>query len=313
MEIEIDPQLVEEAVSLAMRRRPQSSYWQEREALYEIEEPERREAEFNRLNQRFFDDLSLGAPIFQALSEQHLIAQGVQKGRVLRSLARKEEGAELFVNPAPSRGEGETVRSLAIRLAPQSLLDPEVLLPFLRHELFHIADMLDPSFQYDPELPEVEGGSTRVKLILNRYRVLWDTVIDGRLCRRGTAAAKARELRQREFCGEFALLGEKAALEFGRWFECERPSHPELLKFAADPLTAGGHAATGATTFFCPLCQGLGTNALSSGLALPESLASEIRRDAPRWQPVQGLCQQCLDLYKSRPLSRAAADALPKG
>ncbi len=302
-----------EAVSLAMRLRPRSGYWQDREALYEIEDPERREAEFIRLNRRFFHDLSLGLPIFQALSEQPLIARSVQKGRVLRSLARKEEGAELFVTPAPACGEGDPGRSLVIRLAPQSLLDSDALLLFLRHELFHIADMLDPCFQYDPELPEVEGGLTRVKLILNRYRVIWDTVIDGRLCRRGNAAAGARELRQREFCGEFAMLGEQAAREFSRWFECERPVHAELLKFAADPLSASGQVAGAAGAIICPVCQGLGSNALSSGMVLQESLASEIRQDAPRWQPVQGLCLQCLDLYRSRPLSRAAAAALPKG
>jgi hypothetical protein len=310
--LDIDPQLAEEAVSLAMRRNLQSSYWQEREALYEIEEEERREAFFVRLNRRYFAELSLGAPIAQALDEQPEIARGVQAGRLLRAMAGKEEGAELFVDRGAAGKAGTPDRLLILRLVPRSLLSTGTLLLFLRHELFHIADMLDPAFQYDPEIPEFEGGAARLKIILNRYRVLWDTVIDGRLWKRGQAAAGARELRWLEFRVEFAMLGDLVDPEFKRWFDCDTPAHPQLLKFAAEPLAACGRSACPSAPIICPVCRGLGPDALAGAAAPPESLLVEIHRDAPGWRPDQGICRQCLDLFRSRPLSRAAAGLLPR-
>ena len=118
-----------------------------------------------------------------------MIGETVASCRVLRATGKGFAGAELFLVPeegaAPSAGE----KRLVLRLGASRLLDRDDLLRFLHHELEHVADMLDPSFGYRPELPEVDGGPIRLRIIVERYRVLWGTSIDGRLCQRGQAPA----------------------------------------------------------------------------------------------------------------------------
>jgi hypothetical protein len=135
----------------------------------------------------------------------------------------------------------------------------------LRHELVHVRDMVDPRFGDDPSLPSVDGGPMRVKLALQRYRVLWDTVIDGRLFGSGRAGPRAREVRRAEFAAAFGTLG-KSDQEFERWFGMTAPTHRGLLEVRP-------RAAT------CPDRNRAGRRALSS-LPLPHLGRSPLRRRA---------------------------------
>jgi hypothetical protein len=63
----------------------------------------------------------------------------------------------------------------------------------------------------------------------------------------------------------------------------------------------------------CPLCR-FPTYAPEPN---PEQLAAEvvarIVADFADWQPRHGLCGQCAELYRARPLSAGAAESLPNG
>jgi hypothetical protein len=324
LSLEIESQLVERAVELAMRGRHGDPYWRSREALYALGDPEERERRFEALNREAFEALALAAPLHRALEELSGIVLEVERLRVAPARARRDEGAELFggrgggaagalgCGPGGRGPGGRGPRSVLVRLSPEAFLDAPALLMFLRRELYHVADMLDPEFGYDPSLSHLEGGPGRLHLVLGRYRVLWDTVIDGRLFRLGRVPDEARELRRRAFGRAFAMLGERTGEAFARWFEEDHPTHPRLLEFAEDPLGASGPwPLAGRAAGTCPLC---GAALFATALPLPplaEALAGEIQRDFPGWTPAAGACPQCVELYRGRPLSREAARNLP--
>jgi hypothetical protein len=330
-----DTRLIEEAVFLARKdKREIREIQQERDRIYQVADLDERERLFAELNRSWFVRLGLANVVEQALQEQPLIQSNVKICFVLCAAQAKEEGAELFVapdeKPAPFKPfkshsvplcasgiEGDfsvdrrAQRTLRILLTPQSLLKPESLRTFLRHELFHIADMLDPAFAYEPALPKADRGPTYDTLITNRYRVLWDVTINGRMIRRGWISESTRDEQLCDFRYSFPMLGEKIGDFFSRFFDGERPTHTELAAFAFDPRTEG--CLNGASTLgtHCPLCR-FPTHAFEPE---PENLGNEviatINQDFPQWAPALGLCAQCADLYRANQLSIAAAKELP--
>jgi len=255
--------------------------------------------------------LELDGVIARAIEEQPLIGDHVATCFVARAGQPKDEGAELFVAADPAiapRGR----RTLRILIRPEWLLRREILTPFLRHELLHIADMLDPVFAYETVLPVTEGGPTHDNLITNRYRVLWDVTIDGRMAKRGWCDPEIRERAFRNFLAGFPMLGEAGGEVFQRFFDAPQPRHSELAAFVLDPRPTAVHRAEKfAAGTHCALCR-FPTQAFEPA---PQSLAgeilTEIQKDFPQWRPAQGLCSQCADLYRARNLSIGAAKTLP--
>ncbi len=285
-DVEYDPFLVEEAVFLALRERPEApEFHREREPLYEQEDLEERERAFRELYRRWFVRLHLGDPLERALEGGPLLLSSIRRWVVRRAVGEKEEGAELFVHPK----EGYTVRLL---LRPLLFLDPQALLTLLRSELLHIADMLDPDFGYEPVLLGEEGGAVYDRLLQDRYRTLWNTTVQGRMVRYGWAAPSVRSLCFQEFARTFPMLGDQTLELFSRFFDGERPSHRELKAFALRP--AKGPQPAGR----CPLCRFPTYAFLPHPEDLPAPVLERIRRDFPGWHPVQGLCLQCGDLYQ---------------
>ena len=307
-----DPRLVEEAVFHA---RCDSYVRQEleeqRKRIYEVPDPDERESRFLVLNHTWFHRLGLGNGVEAALREQRLIPAQVGKCFIACAIAAKEESAELFI-AQDTRMENPPERTLRILLRPESLLNTVALTVLLRHELFHIADMLDPAFAYEPTLPKAEGGPTYDTLITSRYRALWDTTINGRMLRRGWCDASVRDLQFADFALAFPMLQNRIGELFSRFFECEQPKHSDLARFAFDPRQATGsvqrHDAPGT---HCPLCK-FPTHVFE---AEPNSLGADvlaaIKEDFPIWSASLGLCAQCADLYRARQMSMAAAKLLP--
>jgi hypothetical protein len=175
--------------------------------------------------------------------------------------------------------------------------------------LFHIVDMLDPNFAYEPALPESAGGPTYDRLLTDRYRALWDTTIDGRLLRRGWAPAAVRERRLRDFARAFPMLGARTTEEFAHFFDTDSHTHSELVAFACNPGNNSSKPGYGGR---CPLCR-FPTYAFEpTPEHLPAAVIARIIRDFPTWRPAHGLCPQCADLYHAQPLSIAAVQQLPK-
>jgi hypothetical protein len=312
LSIRYDPRLVEEAVFHIQRDSYVSKELdEERNRIYEVRDPDERERLFNDLYRSWFDRLGLGETIEQTLREQTIVHSLIENCFVVRATQAKEEGAELFVAPDRAREKIQR-RTLRILIRPESLLERKSALTFLRHELFHIADMLDPAFAYAPTLPKTDGGPTYDNLVINRYRVLWDATINGRMVRRGWLPDWAREQQLSEFRQAFPMLEGKTEECFQRFFDAEQPKHSEIAAFALDPRAVAGHFKRPATAgTHCPLCKFPTHSFESEPENLGAVLLAAIRRDFPHWTPAHGLCAQCADLYRVSELSMAAAMALP--
>jgi len=235
--LEYAPDLIEAALLCAVQDHPDASaFHAQRDPLYEIAAPEAREASFQALNATWFVRLGLERTIDQALREQALILSHVLGCKVTGARAAREEGAELFVAPPGDSAPPAARRWIVLRLRPERLATSAALLAYLRHELLHIADMLDPAFGYHPVLPPSDADPTPERLRRDRYRVLWDTSIDGRLMRRGWAPVTVRDRRLWEFAQSFPMLGNHMAEAFAHFFDDGGTvTHTEIVRFARAP------------------------------------------------------------------------------
>lgn len=305
-----DPGLVEEAVFLAAKGHPEAKkFHRERDRIYGIKHPEERERAFDELHRGWFLRLGLADQIEKAISEQLLLSSNAKGCLVARAPSKREEGAELFVNPEEKLSDKER-RTVSIFLRAESLLDPSALLTFLRHELMHIADMLDPGFGYEPELPPAEGGPTHDRLLKERYRVLWDATIDGRMLRRGWASDSLRAERLNEFCRTFPMFGQKSESLFSRFFDCEPHTHAEFIAFILDPRAVMAILDAPHPGSRCPLCGFPTYDFEPEPEHLSPELLDQITQDSPRWRPTHGLCRQCADLYRSHEISTRTVKSL---
>jgi len=183
---EFDPRLVEAAVLEALRGHAgERDFHAEREVLYDIVEPEPREAAFEALHARWFGRLALDRAFHRALAEHPEIAARCRRCLVARARGRREEVADLLVAP-------DERPTLVVLVTPGTVAVPERLHVFLRRELLRVGDMLDPGFGYDPAPPAGVAGGAWERPVRDAYRVLWDAYVDGRLVRRGVLPATAR-------------------------------------------------------------------------------------------------------------------------
>ncbi len=236
LSVGLEPRFVEECVLLAMDGPTAGSreFRGARDALYAVTDPEQREARFEALHALWFSRLDLQAPLGEALREHPSLERSVSRCVVVSARSSGETGADLHED----RAGGSRGPALVIRLSPRAFLDRPHALAMLRHELMHVADMLDPEFAYSAEIPGRDAGSPRVDLLRQHYRVLWDTSIDGRLAARGVLPPDAEDRRRREFLGTFSTVSSDVERCFRGLFHGPRPSHPALWRFAA-------HSASG--------------------------------------------------------------------
>lgn len=295
------PDLVEETVLLAERTLGPAdarAFRRERDRLYDLRDADRREADFRAFHVRWFAHLGLHRVIEDIVAPREDILSRVAGCRVSRALIRRDEGADLL-DPSPATARtGDARPTLALRLQPPLMLEPEQLGVFLAHELMHVTDMLDPAFGYERALPPSDDGPSADNILRDRYRVLWDVTIDGRLARQGLAGARARDARRREFAATFRMLGDREPRLFDDWFDRVEPTHRALVAFAHAPN--GADSTNPADSGRCPLCH-FPVAALD---ARPDRLSAAAQAmvcaEYPAWRPDHGLCAQCLDLYEAR-------------
>lgn len=237
LKIEIEPRLAEEAVLRAVGERARAhgaAFRSERDSIYECPDPERKERLFSELHLRWFVRLGLGAPLFRILGENPLIAESAAGCHLIAARTGKEEGADLH---GPAGRDGPAPRPmLLIRLLATTLLGPD-LEYFLRYELAHVSDMLDPEFGYDPR-PDLGVDPPLQSLILSRYRLLWDIRVAGRISRRDRPSGDLEARLRRDFATAFPMLGPRAEEVFRVFLDPPQPAHRELLAFARDPRGA---------------------------------------------------------------------------
>jgi hypothetical protein len=292
LEPEWDPGLVEAAVLAAVAGRSEErAFRAARDRLYEIAEPDSREAAFDALHARWFERLALDRPFRETLAERPEIGARCGRWLVAPARGRRDEAADLLVAP-------DARPTLLVRVTAETIAVPDRLSLLLRRELLHVGDMLDPRFGYEPSLPEGAVGGARERVVRDNYRVLWNAYVDGRLVRAGWLAATASAERLAEFARAFPHLGEGTAAAFEGVFGARDLTHAELLAFAS-----GGPDGTPLPR--CRLCDLPTHDFEPAPEALPAQVLAAIACDFPSWRPMDGICGRCGELYASRVALRA--------
>jgi hypothetical protein len=298
MKLLFDDDLVEAVVFLcATGRRPGvpplqvRRFHAERERCYATTDPDERAAVFARVNLGWFSEwgleklLGFTAARFSVLGDA-LAALAFRKGR-----SKADEGAELYADP-----EGR--RRGIMALLPERFREDATLIRLLHHELAHLADMVDPAFGYSPDLARTGQTASQQRLVRERYRLLWDVSLDGRLTARGLETIADEAQRRREFERGFAfLVGQRRAELFTTLWTGRLARHDALLEIAADPrgLRERHAPVPGAP---CPLC-GFAAFQWTDARTLRPAARDRIHTDFPGWHESEAVCARCAEMYDS--------------
>ena len=298
MNLLFDDDLVEAAVlrvaataDPAVPALQRARFYAERERCYHVLDPDARNAVFARVHLDWFREwglaarLEAGAAPFPHLT-QTLAALAFRKAR-----HRGDEGAELY-------GDAEGQRRGVVALRPERVVEPAALAPFLHHELAHLADMLDPAFGYSPDLGGAAVSPAQLRLVTERYRLLWAVSIDGRLIRRGLAAPADEAQRRAEFDRAFGFLPAARRTElFADLWSGRIARHAALLEVATDPRGLHDrHAPVPGAP--CPLC-GFAAFAWMTADHLSAAARARIHAEFPGWTESEALCARCAEVYEA--------------
>lgn len=240
MHIELDPQLLEAVVFLEMRRREQlgeqatyRDYHGRVDALYDLPaDDEGRDFAFRDVHADFFEGLGFGQAIRGYIEEFPLLRRELDRITFLKTPSRREEGADLFVR-LDEGGGGLHHRTAVVHLLAETFLDTDKLSILLRRELYHISDMVEPAFGYEPDLGNTGESIAQENLIRDRYRVLWHLYIDARLGRAGRAPAASLQQPQSLLRKAFDGLGDQNTKAIFETVSSARSlTHSDLLALA---------------------------------------------------------------------------------
>lgn len=299
MNLRYDEDFVEAAVFLCARgERPGippaqvARFHRERERAYALLDPDERNNAFFQVHLAWFREWNLEQDLTSPLEQLPLLCRTADLLVFRQARHRTDEGAELYVNPAGQR-------AAVVALRPERFKNSGALGDFLRHEFLHLHDMLDPEFGYEPHLRLPGGLAAQERLVRERYRLLWDITIDGRLTRAGHRPSATPEQHRAALARAFPVWPEE---KHARTFEClfsdTAPRHANLAKLAADPrdLAHNSQPLPGAS---CPLC-GFPAFDWVQTPSIPREMSASIQAEFPHWGPSQGLCGRCFEIFQAR-------------
>lgn len=262
-----------------------------REKLYAILDPDARNAAFFDLHLEWFREWGLEKVVVGPADEFPLLRRALHVLAFRRARVSRDEGAELYVG-------AEHGRSVVLALRVERLERPDELACFLRHEYAHVNDMLDPAFGYSPELHLPDRNAAQQRLTRERFKLLWDITIDGRLTASARATVGSRDGHQAAFARTFNFWSESWRDEvFDALWSSRQPRHADLLAIAADPRGLDSTCEPGPGVA-CPLC-GFATFAWADTHGLSIQTMRAIRVEFPNWAPVQGVCRRCAEIYRN--------------
>ena len=298
--INFDLTFIEEAVFLLMRDKQGDNLYRdfcdEKERIYQQDiSNEERDKAFKLLYEKYFCRLGL-EDFFKNICKDfsHLHKPEIRVV-VKRVWNKKHEEAELYVQPSASpRGEPHQ-KTVYLGILVRRVLDLAFLESFLRHELTRISDMLSFNFQYSPH--PVLGGKNGIEdnLIRERFRLLWDFYIDARLRGKGFKTNKSYEEQKKEFERKFFFLTPLEREQILTKIRgCEGLMQIDLLSWAGDPRSV---KILGEGGLRCPLCDFTSYDSVKNWTIEAVSIADRVKNDYPDWDPSQGICPQCFDIY----------------
>jgi len=292
LQINFDSTFIEEAVFLLMRAKQGdvffTGFYNEKEEIYQkATSNEEREDAFKLLYERYFCTLGLEEFFLNICKDFPQLYKPETRVVVKRVWNKKREEAELYVHPHQ--------KTVYLGILVRRMLDLVFLESFLRHELMRISDMLSYNFQYSPH--PVLGGKNEIEdnLIRERFRLLWDFYIDVRLREKKFQTVKSYDEYKEEFERKFFFLDplerERILIKI---HGCESLMQIDLLSWAGDPRSI---KVLGEGGLRCPLCDFTSFTSMDLCGAETISVVNEIKKDYPHWDPQQGICSQCFDLY----------------
>lgn len=266
-------------------------FHREREKLYSVLDPEQRNTAFFKLHLDWFREWGLEKLLFDLIKEFPLLSQKLSLLVVRQTRGKTDEGAELYVNDTAQL-------NAVVALRPEWFVQDLAVKDFLRHEFMHLHDMLDPAFGYSPALQLPGLNPAQQRLARERYCLLWDITIDGRLAASGHSPVQPREKHAAAFARGYSFWpADKQAALFDLLWNCRDPRHDHFLEMIADPrgLRDAQRPSPGAS---CPLCE-FPTFAWAPDERLRPDILRRICAEFPAWQPQQGLCNRCLETYEA--------------
>lgn len=298
MQLRYDEDFIEAAVFLCASGRRKgvpslqiARFHREREKLYGILDPDERNTAFFKLHLDWFREWGLEQPLTDVLKEFPLVREQLGVLAVRKTTGKNDEGAELYVNESNQR-----TGLLALRL--ERLSNDAALRDYLRHEFTHLHDMLNPAFGYSPALDLPGLNAAQKRLARERYRLLWDITIDGRLVVAGHLPMQTREQHATAFARGYSFWSEQRQAEtLDSLWRSSKPSHTDFLALIADPrgLREVHRPEPGAS---CPLCD-FPTFHWAESASLTPVILQQITDEFPEWQPEQSLCSRCLETYEA--------------
>ncbi len=233
--IEYEQSLVETTVFLAVRSNStlECELHQAVDPLYEIPDEELRQRAFEPVFKNFFKQLGFDRLITGLLAERLQIADLVDRFVVREAPRKRAQSAELLVQD-DAEGKERGTRTLVFQICPQSFIDPKRFVPLMRRELLHVADMMDEQFAYHREA--FSGDPSQQNLRRDRYSVLWDVYVEGRLEREKSGAKVEKERLVKAFNRVFATGATDAnGCAFDRIFDASSLTHDDLMNWAREP------------------------------------------------------------------------------
>ncbi|MBI2950164.1 MAG: hypothetical protein HYY23_21220 [Verrucomicrobia bacterium] len=266
-------------------------FHRERERAYSVLDPDERNAAFSRVHAAWFHEWGLDQCLARVIAGFPLLDQSLQAMVFRKARNKSEEAADLYVN---ANGENHGI----VALHSERFANEVSLRAFLNHELMHVSDMVDPAFGYSRDVSQFGETASKKRLVQERYRLLWDVTIDGRLTRLERATVASLERRRDEFERAYSFLDadRRRALFESLWIG-PSPQHQALLDVARDPrgLTGSRAQAPGAP---CPLC-GFAAFAWVEGSALKPHTVSAIKKEFPSWTIEESVCHRCVEIYEA--------------
>lgn len=261
----------------------------DRERCYAVTDPDERNTAFFKVHFTWFREWGWEERLTGILPEYPLLPGALALLAFRQARSPGEEGAELYVS--------DGVRRSMVALRLQSMERDGPLQRLLRHEFMHLHDMVDPAFAYSPQVRLPDYNSTQQRLVRERYRLLWDITIDGRLTRLGHEGMSGIEPHQSAFERAFSFWPEDRRREvFKNFWNQSAPKHEELMRLASDPRDRG-HAQEPQPGGACPLCH-FPTFEWANAAALAPDTLDALRHQFPQWSPAQGACKRCAEIYE---------------